>query len=87
MSIFVCLAVTMADVKMIFGAKWADANSLSKIPSSDSAIFAQCKKEAGFVPYFIVKMQHPAAKKAFAFGFILRMNKGSDEVPVDLKQV
>ena len=75
------------DVKMVFGAKWADNKSLRKIPSSDVGIFEKCKKDAGFVPYFIRKMQHPAAKKAFAFGFLLRINQGSDEVSVTLKQV
>eukprot|EP00904_Undaria_pinnatifida_P006693 jgi/Undpi1/3153/HiC_scaffold_15.g06527.m1 len=74
-------------IKMIFGAKWADSKSLGKIPSSDQAIFDRCKKDAGFVPYFIRKMQHSAAKRAFAFGFLLRINQGSEEVPVTLKQL
>ena len=39
------------------------------------------------MPYFIRKMQHSAAKRAFAFGFLLRINQGSEEVPVTLKQV
>lgn len=76
-----------ADVKMIFGAKWADSKSLSKVPSSEMGIFERCKKNCGFVPYFIRKMQHPAAQKAFAFGFLLRINQGSDEVSVALKQI
>lgn len=72
---------------MLFGAKWADSKSLGKIPSSDAAIFDRCKKDAGFVPFYIRKMEHPAARKAFAFAFILRMNQGSEEVPAALKQV
>lgn len=83
-----CSALLRAIViRMLFGAKWADSRSLGKIPSTDAAIFDRCKKDAGFVPFFVRKMEHPAAKKAFAFAFILRMNQGSEEVPAALKQV
>lgn len=72
---------------MLFGAKWADAKALRKVPSSDSSIYERCKAESGFVPYYIRKMQHAAAKRAFAYGYLLRLNMGSTEVPVALKQV
>lgn len=76
-----------AVVKMIFGGKIADSRSLKKIPTSDAALFDQCKKAGGFVPYYIRQMQHATAKKALSFGFLLRLCQGSDEVPVQLKQV
>lgn len=72
---------------MVIGAKRADAKSLRKIPSSDSGMYDQCAKDAGFVPYYVRDMQHPAAKKAFAFGFLLRICQGSEEVPVAMKHV
>ncbi|CAM9096241.1 unnamed protein product [Ectocarpus sp. 6 AP-2014] len=74
-------------VKMIFGGKMADNRSLKKIPTSDAALFSQCKKDGGFVPYYIRQMQHATAKKALSFGFLLRLCQGSDEVPVQLKQL
>lgn len=76
-----------AVVKMIFGGKMADNRSLKKIPTSDAGLFSQCKKDGGFVPYYIRQMQHATAKKALSFGFLLRLCQGSDEVPVQLKQV
>lgn len=72
---------------MMFGGKMADNRSLKKIPSADKTLFAQCKADGGFVPYYIRKMQHSPAKKALSFGFLLRLCQGSNEVPVQLKQV
>lgn len=72
---------------MVFGAKMAETKSMRKIPSSEIGIYERCLKEAGFVPFYIRRMQHAASKKAFAFGFLLRINQGSDEVSVTLKQV
>lgn len=72
---------------MLFGAKWADAKALRKVPNSDSAIYDRCKSRTGFVPFYIRKMQHATAKRAFAYGYLLRLNQGSSEVPVTLKQV
>lgn len=72
---------------MLFGAKWADTRALRKVPSSDAAIFERCKSDTGFVPFYIRKMQHATAKRAFTYGYLLRLNKGSNEVPVALKQV
>ncbi|CAM9632431.1 unnamed protein product, partial [Hapterophycus canaliculatus] len=60
-------------VKMIFGGKLADVRALKKIPSSDVTLFSRCKKDGGFVPYYVKKMQHPTAKKALSFGFLLRL--------------
>ncbi|CAM9566090.1 unnamed protein product [Pylaiella littoralis] len=74
-------------VKMMFGGKMADNRSLKKIPGADKTLFAQCKADGGFVPYYIRKMQHSPAKKALSFGFLLRLCQGSNEVPVQLKQL
>lgn len=72
---------------MVFGGKLADHRSMKKIPASDVTLFKQCQKEGGFVPYYIRKMRHQTAKKALSFGFLLRLCQGSEEVPVQLKQV
>lgn len=72
---------------MLFGAKWADTKALGKVPSSDYAIYERCKDETGFVPFYIRKIQHGAAKRAFTYGYLLRLNQGSTEVSAALKQV
>ena len=78
---------TTTVVKMVFGGKMADNRSMKKIPASDATLFKQCQKEGGFVPYYVRKMHHQTAKKALSFGFLLRLCQGSEEVPVQLKQV
>ncbi len=42
---------------------------------------------AGFVPYYLLKMQHSQARNAFVWAFTLRVCQGSAEVPASLKQV
>lgn len=72
---------------MLFGAKLADMVSLKNIPGSDRGISEKSMEVAGFVPYYLLRMQHSNAKSAFVWAFLLRLNEGSSEVPVALKQV
>lgn len=72
---------------MLFGAKIEDHNSLKNIPSSDKAIAERCRKVAGFAPYYCIDVLHSNARSSFVWAFLLRLNEGSDEVPVCLKHV
>lgn len=72
---------------MLFGAKIEDHNSLKNIPSSDKGIADRCRKVAGFAPYYCIDVLHSNARSSFVWAFLLRLNEGSDEVSVALKQV
>lgn len=72
---------------MVLGAKAADMRAMSKIPSSEDGIAKRCKEAAGFVPYYLKKVQHGNARSAMAWAFLLRLLEGTEEVPATLKQV
>lgn len=74
-------------IKMLFGAKMADVNSLRDIPNTNRTISERCMQVAGFVPYYLLRVQHSNAKNAFTWAFLLRLNEGSAEVPLSLKHV
>ena len=72
---------------MLFGAKMEDHNSLKNIPTSERTIAERCRKVAGFAPYYCLDVLHSNARASYVWAFLLRLNEGSDEVPVGLKQV
>ncbi|CAN0161166.1 unnamed protein product [Scytosiphon promiscuus] len=77
-------------IKMIIGAKLADRASLKTTPTADQLarqVAEKCMALAGFVPYYLRKMQHSQARNAFVWAFTLHICQGSEEVPAHIKQL
>lgn len=76
-----------AVMKMMVGLKVADTRALGKMPGTESTLYEWCLEAAGFVPYYLRRCSHAAARNALAWAFLMQLNQGSSHVSSGVKQV